>query len=236
MAFADPEVESPSSERGSLATVARLLHRGLRTNPDGAPRDRACLGLGATGLALFGAALGFYQGGLRILMAAAKVTLVGGFSLVLLLPSLFLVTALAGVEWSGGRFARVVVRYWAVVGLGAAALAPMAFVFAASSRHLSSLVVWSTSFVLVLLLLGLRLLDGLEAAKGALRLWSLLAALVVLQAATLARPVLWGAPGEPEWTAERRSFAQQFGIARRIVLASDADQSGAESKREGEAE
>lgn len=208
--------------RSVLQSVVRLLQCGGERLGDPAPPPELAalrlLALGIAGTALFGAANGLAQGGAMVVVAAAKCVLVAAFALLLCAPSLLVLTALGGTTWSDRAFARALVRFWAVAGVGLAALAPISFLFASSSRYLGSVVFTAVAFQVAALLLGRRLLDAAGAGGAASGLWIALVLAVVFQATTLARPMLFRAEGERLWAFERRGFLEQLGEAAEIRL------------------
>jgi hypothetical protein len=214
--------EDERSAGSVLQTVVRLLQSdagaldGERL-PEELGAGRLLL-LGAAGLALFGAANGLARGGAMIAVAAAKCVAIGAFALVLCAPSLLVLAALAGATWSDRAFLRTLRRFWAVAGVALAALAPVSFLFASSSRYLGSVVLTAAAFEIAAVLLGRRLLLAAGVSPSAGGLWAALVLVVVFQATTLVRPVLVRGEGRPLWVFERRGFVEQLGEASGIRL------------------
>lgn len=159
--------------------------------------------------ALYGAAAGFFQGGWQILVAAVKAPLILGFTLLLCLPSLYVLSSLAGARWTRRSFFAVSAGFAATLALLLLALLPIAWLFSVSSRYLGS-VVWLHLFLWALaLILGWRFLARSLAAVGAqsgTAIWLLLFAVVSCQVVTFLRPVLWRERGEALFRSEEKMF------------------------------
>jgi hypothetical protein len=200
----------------------RLLQsggEGLETDEPPAGLDAARLAaLGIAGTALFGAANGLTQGGATIALAAGKAVAIALFALLVCAPSLLVLAALSGTTWNDRAFARAFLRFWAVVGVALAALAPISFLFASSSRYLGSVVLTAVAFEVVAVLLGRRLLAAAGASGAASGLWIVLVLVVAFQATTLARPVLFRVEGDRLWAFERRGFLEQLNLATEVRL------------------
>jgi hypothetical protein len=208
---------TPLPRRGLLAVFDELLTEPL------ALLERAREGkvplilllAGATvGAALYGAAAGFFQGGRQILVASLKAPLVVALALLLCLPSLYVLSSLAGARWTRRSFLAVAAGFAATLALLLLALLPIGWLFSVSSRYLGS-VVWLHLFLwLLALALGWRFLGrALEAAgaRGGMLLWLFLFALVSLQVTTFLRPVLWRPPGTPLFRfGEKMFFLEHF--------------------------
>lgn len=220
--------EGESNPRGSLERLTRVLQDGgAAIESDQLPaelRSARLLLLGAIGIALFGAASGFAGGGRQIAVAAAKHLLVAAGSIALAAPSLLVLSALDGAIWPGASFGRALVRVWAVVGIGLAALAPIVFVFASGSRLLASVVLLSVASLFLAALLARRLLRSIGVRGITAGFWLVLLLLVVFQGATLARPILVRGPGEPLWTDERLGFFEQLGRSCKVRLRGAVEQ------------
>lgn len=213
-----PAVSTPRGPRGLLGSLDEILTEPL------AVLERARAGtlslaplLTGTVLcaALYGAAAGFFQGGRQILVASFKAPLIVLLTLLLCLPSLYVLSTLAGARWTRRSFFAVAAGFAATLGLVLLAVLPIGWLFSVSSRYLGSavwlhLVLWA-----LVLALGWRFLKGsLEAAgaRSGMALWLLLFALVSLQVTTLLRPVLWRPAGAPLFHfGEKLSFLEHLG-------------------------
>jgi hypothetical protein len=198
-----PSLHPPREPRGLLGSLDEILTEPL------AVLDRARAGtlslapllLGAVlGTGLYGAAAGFFQGGWQILLAGFKAPLIVALTLLLCLPSLYVLSSLAGARWTRRSFLAVAAGFAATLALLLLALLPIGWLFSVSSRYLGS-VVWLHLVLWALALaLGWRFLKrALEAAgaQGGMVVWLFLFALVSLQVTTFLRPVLWRPPGAP---------------------------------------
>ena len=135
--------------------VVRSLNRLLRLRGDDTLdfHSSASLLVGAAICAsIYAAAAGFFQGGSSIGIAALKIPLIIFGSLLLCLPSLYIFTALAGVEISIREFAAAVAGFSGIVGLILLALMPVTWLFAVSTMSLGFVVmlhlfIWITALV-----------------------------------------------------------------------------------------
>jgi len=232
----EPVLEPVTEPHGAFGPLNDLLAQPL------AVVDRARQGksfapvrLLAAGLvccALYGAAAGFFQGGMQILLAAVKVPLIVALSLLLCAPSLYVFAALNGVRWSWRSYLAVVAGFAGTLGLLLAGLLPIAWLFSLSSRYLLA-VTWIHIFLWVLaLLVGWRFLRRALSSIGAqsgMFLWLLLFCIVSFQVATFLRPVLWHPRGTPVFRlGEKMSFLEHLGEA------ADVDTKREEEKRKAE--
>ena len=219
---AEPESDEARGSRSLLQSIVQLLQGGgddLETDEPPAGLDGARLALlGAVGVALFGAANGLAQGGATIALAALKAGAIALFALLVCAPSLLVLAALSGTAWSDRAFVRALLRFWAVVGVALAALAPISFLFASSSRYLGSVVLTAVAFQVVAAVLGRRLLVTAGASGAASGLWVVLVLVVAFQATTLARPVLFRVEGDRLWAFERRGFLEHLSQVSEVRL------------------
>jgi hypothetical protein len=162
---------------------------------------------------LYGAASGFFQGGLAILLAMLKAPLIVAFSLLLCLPSLYIMGSLMGARLSAQRFRVAVAGFAGMIGLVMIGLMPIVWLFSVSSRSLAFIatlhvVLWVVSVAFAARFLGLALKES--GASATPILWVLLFVLVSLQVATFLRPVLWLEPGAPLFRAEKLFFLEHY--------------------------
>src|SRR3954447_2804664 len=164
--------------------------------------------------ALYGAAAGFFQGGTQILVAALKAPLIILLSLLLCLPSLFVFSAMAGTRWTSRIFLAVLTGFAGTLAMVLLALLPVSWLFSASSRHLSTAMIFQFLLWLVGLVLSEKFLRKALAALGTrasgLALWMGLFLLVSLQVATMLRPVLLRKPGGGVFVTGKKSFMEQM--------------------------
>ena len=208
-----PEPTSqPRKPHGPLGSLDDLLTEPLAVleRARAGTLSLAPLLIGAVlGAGLYGAAAGFFQGGGQILVASFKAPLIVALTLLLCLPSLYVLSSLAGARWTRRSFLAVVAGFAATLALLLLALLPIGWLFSVSSRYLGS-VVWLHFFLWALALgLGWRFLGRALAAAGAhggMVVWLLLFALVSLQVTTFLRPVLWKPPGAPLFRFGEKMF------------------------------
>jgi hypothetical protein len=161
----------------------------------------------------YGAAAGCFQGGGQILLAAIKAPVIVLGSLLLCLPSLYVLSSLAGIEVSPRWFAIAVAGFAGMVGLLLAAAMPIAWLFSVSSSSLGfvifvHVVVWTAT-----LGFALRFLIQAARSRGAfsLLLWSMLLLAVSFQVASQMRPVLWRPAGMAVIEPEKGFFLEHLG-------------------------
>jgi hypothetical protein len=163
---------------------------------------------------LYGAAAGFFQGGTQILVAALKAPLIILLALLLCLPSLFVFSAMAGTRWTVRTFLAVLAGFAGTLAMVLLALLPVSWLFSASSRHLSTAMIFQFLLWLVGLALSEKFLRKALAALGtrpsALALWMVLFCLVSLQVTTMLRPVLLRKPGGGVFVTGKKSFLEQM--------------------------
>lgn len=163
---------------------------------------------------LYGAAAGFFQGGTQILVAALKAPLIILLALLLCLPSLFVFSAMAGTRWTTRTFLAVLAGFAGTLAMVLLALLPVSWLFSASSRHLSTAMIFQFLLWVVGLVLSEKFLRKALVALGtrpsALALWMGLFLLVSLQVATMLRPVLLRKPGGGVFVTGKKSFMEQM--------------------------
>jgi hypothetical protein len=210
----------PAEPRGPLGSFDEILTAPLsfleRARAGKAPL--ALLAGGAIlGTGLYGAAAGFFQGGWQILMAAFKAPLIVAMSLLLCLPSLYVLSSLAGARWTRRSFLAVVTGFATTLSFLLLALLPIGWLFSVSSRYLGSVVWLHLLLWFLALILGWRFLGrALEAAgaHGGTFVWLLLFFIVSLQVTTFLRPVLWRPAGAPLFhIGEKMFFLEHLGKA-----------------------
>lgn len=217
---AHPENPRP---RGPLADFTELLVRPMsvveQARRGEGPRAWLLLAGAVVCWALYGAAAGFFQGGGQVLVSAFKAPLIVLVTLLLCLPSLYVFSSMAGVEWTGRSFLALLCGFAATLGLVMLALLPVGWLFSLSSRYLMSatlfhLCLWAIGLLLAWRFLG-PALRASGAATGALLLWLALFFLVSLQSTTLLRPVLARDAGSPLFVEGKKSFFEHLDDAGR---------------------
>lgn len=162
---------------------------------------------------VYGAAAGFFQGGTAILLPMLKAPLILAFSLLLCLPSLYIIGSMLGARLSAQRFRVAVAGFAGMIGLLMIGLMPIVWLFSVSSRSMAFVAtlhvfLWIVCVAFAARFLGLALRES--GARAAPILWVLLFLIVSLQVATFLRPVLWYEPGAPLFRAEKLFFLEHF--------------------------
>jgi len=172
------------------------------------PSRSVALLAGAIGCyVLYGAAAGLFQGGSTVAIAVLKVPLIIVGTLVLCVPSFYIFTALAGIDYTPRTFATAIAGFCGVAGLILLALMPIVWLFSVSTISLG-FVVWLHVLTWMAALVFARqfLIRSARSASAAIGLWLVLVFLVSLQMTTYVRPVLWRSAGEPIFAREKMSF------------------------------
>jgi hypothetical protein len=156
---------------------------------------------------LYGVATGFFQGGWGIGLAVMKVPLIILGSLALCVPSLYVFTALSGVEYTPRTFVSALAGFAGIAGLLLLALMPVIWLFSVSTISMP-FVVWLHVMVwMITLVFAYRYLARTAARAGAaIGVWMVLLFFVSLQMTTYVRPVLWRRANEPLFAKEKISF------------------------------
>lgn len=157
----------------------------------------------------FGFALGTYAGSTEAFLAAWKLPLVILLSVLITTPTLAVLIPLTGGTFSLRRSAYLAMLTLAYVGALLLALAPVMWLFAASSWYLAWSVVVAVGLGLVALgVTAYRIGVTDRSGRKAIVLWVLLLIPVTLQMATVLRPVI--TPQAPSGS-ERVFFLEHFG-------------------------
>lgn len=156
---------------------------------------------------LYGLGSGFFQGGWSIGLAVMKIPLIILGSLALCIPSLYVFSALTGVEYTPRAFATALAGFAGVAGLLLVALMPVIWLFSVSTISLT-FVVWLhvTVWVITLFFAHRFLASTAPKAHFAIGVWLMLLFFVSLQMTTYVRPVLWRAEGEALFAQKKQSF------------------------------
>lgn len=157
------------------------------------------LGLALAGFALYGIVAGSLAGGDQLWIAPAKLVLGCLLSMLICLPSLYIFTALDGME---ARIGTVCGALLAAVCLSAMLLigfAPVAWIFSQSTDSVAFMGALHLLFWTIGILFGFRLLRAgvrfLGGSGGAhLSIWCVVFFLVCLQMTTTLRPILGRSP------------------------------------------
>lgn len=197
--------------RGVLAALDELLRHPASLVVRARKGERQpllALVAGAIGcFLLYGAASGFFQGGEQILITTLKAPLIVVASLLLCLPSLYVFSALGGIEVSARWLVTAALGLSGMLGLLLASLMPVIWLFSVSSTSLPFVIFLHFFVWLVALAFGYRFLHLATDQKcgGRLVTWTILLLVVSLQVSSQMRPVLYR-PAEMELFAPQKVF------------------------------
>jgi hypothetical protein len=146
-------------------------------------------------LGVFGFLLGTFSGGIQYWAAPAKIVLGVLAATLICLPSLYIFSALGGIE---ARLAHIVALAVAAIALTALLLlgfAPVLWVFSQSTESLSFMGTLALAFWMISLIFGMRMLHAAATAlrarsPGYLTIWIMIFVVVTLQMSTAMRPII----------------------------------------------
>lgn len=171
------------------------------------------LGVTALSLGVFGVLLGTFSGGAQLWSAPLKVGLGTIAAMMICLPSLYIFSALGGLEARLSQIAGVLLTMVALIGLLLLGFAPVLWVFSASTSSLGFMGFLAVAFWLISLFFGTRLLLSLSGIlgmqnRGYLVLWIAIFLVVTLQMSTSLRPIIGTA--ETLLPTEKRFFLEHW--------------------------
>ena len=195
------EYRSLDGPAGAPAVVEGLLKHPARVAfevCDGSRRLQVGLrvaGVMTVGFVVYGALMGLFGGGVQLWRVPLKV--MGGLwaSVLLCLPSFYVFACLGGINLGVTRMAALLLEALAVAALLLLGFLPVAWIFSQSTNSVICMGVLHLTFVLCAVLLGLRLLHRAlghfhRRTAGWTRLWTVIFLLVLLQMATVLRPLV----------------------------------------------
>ena len=164
--------------------------------------------------AIFGFALGLFGGWQAAGMAAMKVPLIAGCSILLCFPSMYVFACVGGMPLSLTQAAALAGAVLAVTGLLLLALAPVAWLFVVSTNNLAFVVLLTLLIWLVAAGFARGFIGRLSSSVNlnnlsGLNWWLLIYLLVTWQMTTFLRPLL-GAAKDGWWTDEKMFFLVHF--------------------------
>jgi len=155
----------------------------------------ALLIISLVSLAVFGLVLGMFSSGDQLWAAPVKV--VGGlfFSSLICLPSLYIFSALGGVDARVKNTLGLMLTFLAITSLLLVGFAPVVWLFSTSSNSLGFFGFLSLSIWIVCLIFGLRVVTRASRSMGGgkgghLYIWAIIFMLVTLQMTTTLRPII----------------------------------------------
>lgn len=209
---------APANPPATLLSVAetllkqpeRIFHA-CRSGPNKVP---LLLLLSAViSFAVFGLLLGTFSGGTQLWAAPLKVTLGIAMAVLICLPSLYIFSALDGLDARPGHIMVVMLSAVALAGLLLLGFAPVIWVFGTSTESLAFMGFLALIFWVIGLYFGSRLL--LQAARSLgmqssafLKTWLAIFIIVTLQMSTSLRPLLGTA--QTLLPTEKRFFLQHW--------------------------
>ena len=219
--FTPPPVPSDRAAPETRNIAATLLKNPLRISDDIASQKnllRSSVLLLLVALAchvVFGLAVGLFGGWSVAAMDMVKMPLVALCSLLLCFPSLYVFTCVAGSPLSLAQTFVLGCSCFAMVGLILVGLAPVAWLFAVSTKSISFVTLLAFLIWLVAIGFAGRFVDKLGShplleRQAGIKLWFLILILVTLQMTTCMRPMLT-LPETGWWTAEKQFFLSHFG-------------------------
>jgi len=225
-ANANPGITPPPVPPGPAAPETHNIASTLLKNPrriSDAIADRKNLLRAALTLLLvaiachivFGLAVGLFGGWPVAAMDMVKIPLVALCSFLLCFPSLYVFTCVAGAPLSLAQTFVLGCSCLAMVGLILVGLAPVAWLFAVSTKSISFVTLLAFLIWLVAIGFAGRYVDKLGGhplfpRRAGIKLWLLILVLVTLQMATCMRPML-SKPDNGWWTGEKQFFLSHFG-------------------------
>jgi hypothetical protein len=162
---------------------------------------------------VFGLLLGSFSGGTQLWASPLKVTLGICIAVLICLPSLYIFSALDGLDARLGHIVVVMLSAVALAGLLLLGFAPVIWVFSSSTDSLAFMGFLGLIFWIIGLYFGSRLLlqaahsFGMK-ATGYLKTWLAIFVIVTLQMSTSLRPLLGTA--ETLLPVEKKFFIQHW--------------------------
>ena len=160
-------------------------------------------------LAVFGAIVGSFSGGMQTWAASLKVVLGVVASGLITLPSLDIFGCLNGLDLSLRNAAGLMLTSMALMGLLLIGFAPVAWIFSQSTDSLGFMGFLALVFWLISLTFGLNLIFRSATAMGItnkvhLRMWAIIFVVVTLQMSTKLRPII--GPQTETFLQEEKKF------------------------------
>jgi len=216
---ADDQSASPGSLVAALLKAPELVAYAIASSKPGRTWKPALsfLAVAVACHAVFGLAIGLFAGWSVGLMDVVKAPLVAVCSLLLCFPSLYVFACVSGAPLAVPQAVTLGCACMAMVGLLLAGLAPVAWLFAVSTRNLPFIVWLTLTIWLVAMSFAIRFVGKLRACvlfqqQGGIKLWFMILMVVTLQMTTCMRPMLTR-PATGWWMSEKKFFLAHFGSA-----------------------
>jgi hypothetical protein len=193
-----------------LKHPGRLLHACQSGNAAVASR---LLIITLISLSVFGLLLGSFSGGTQLWASPLKITLGMVVAVLICLPSLYIFSALDGLNARLHQIASVLLSMVALSGLLMLGFAPVIWVFSTSTESLAFMGFLALIFWIIGMYFGTRLLLGAAGSLGLqsksyLKLWIIIFTIVTLQMSTSLRPLIGTA--DTLLPTEKRFFVQHW--------------------------
>jgi hypothetical protein len=211
----DVIVQEPRTVLAALDELLRKPTAGFERARAGAPIGPWALRVVAGSLVccgLYGAGSGFFAGGAQIALGAVKAPLIGAWTALLCLPSLYVFGLLAGAALTRERFIVTLVGFVGMLALVLVGLLPIEWLFSVSSTSLVFVVWLHLTLWAIAVVFGARFLRAVlpELPRAAVVLWLALFSVVSFQVTTFMRPTLWRAPNAPVVERGKLFFLDHF--------------------------
>lgn len=192
-----PSPPSPTGIIEALLKQPAALTSAFKSN--GVRTTLHLAGCAVVCLLVFGFLLGTFSGGTQLWAAPVKVTLGALAASLICLPSLYIFSALAGMDLRPAQTVMQLVAGLALLGLLLLSFAPVLWIFTTSTESIPFVGALTLAFWLISLKFGSRLMLALAKAQGMnsggfLRIWMGIFLLVTLQMSTSLRPLIGTAP------------------------------------------
>ncbi len=146
-------------------------------------------------LTIFGLLLGTFSGGNQLWAVPLKITVGMLVAVIICFPSLYIFSALDGLNARVHQIASILLGMVALTSLLLLGFAPVIWVFSSSTDSLGFMGFLVLGFWIIGLFFGMRLLTGAVSALGAessgyLKVWVVIFTIVTLQMSTSLRPLI----------------------------------------------
>lgn len=209
----EPMPDSPSIMNvieNLLKQPVRLM-QACKSGKGGVPAKLICIA--AVSLSVFGVLLGTFSGGEQLWAAPLKIVLGMVVAVLICTPSLYIFSALDGLNGRLSQIMAVLLGMVALLALLMLGFAPIIWVFSTSTDSIGFMGFLVLVFWIIGLYFGSRLLVstatslGLQ-TTGYLRIWIVIFTVVTLQMSTTLRPLIGTSPDL--LPTEKRFFLQHW--------------------------
>lgn len=200
----------PNVVEALLKHPGRLIHA-FQEGGGGVPLKLALSAF--ISLTVFGLLLGTFSGGTQLWASPLKITAGMLVAVIICFPSLYIFSALDGLNARVPQIASVLLAMVALTALLLLGFAPVIWVFSTSTDSLGFMGFLVLVFWIIGLFFGARLLTGAVSAIGSessgyLKVWLVIFTIVTFQMSTSLRPLIGTA--ETFFPAEKKFFLQHW--------------------------